>query len=404
MFLKKTLCVAALTLAAFNAYAGVGPLSIKDGLFMKDGKPFYGVGVNYFDGFARNAKTGDSSYKKGLQVLAKNKIPFIRISALPFWPNDLNTVLNDPRLYHERLDAFLNEAEANHIGVIVDVFWNWTAIADVVGEKIPMTGVPGSKTLEKMKAITLDIVKQHQNHKAVWAWEFANEASSFMDLTEALGYTTATKNNNGNYLPSNLGAGAPARTAADDFTPQTIQVAVKTFAETVRTLDKTTPILSGNNVPRENAYHMRHAEKKNVFALDSREEFGKILEENDPAPVDTYSLHLYPNSEGKYFDKQPEHSTIAEIISAAMDRSKLVGSKRPFFLGEFGADGLSLGAAGAQEKFNTFKKEILRQRVQMSALWVYDFSYQNADYNVTETLRAYQLEELKQMNIEMSTW
>ena len=89
MFLKKTLCLAALALAAFNANAGAGPLSIKDGLFYKDGKPFYGVGVNYFDGFIRYVATGDASYRAGFVVLKNNNIPFIRISALPFYPNQI---------------------------------------------------------------------------------------------------------------------------------------------------------------------------------------------------------------------------------------------------------------------------------------------------------------------------
>ncbi|MEC5160886.1 MULTISPECIES: cellulase family glycosylhydrolase [unclassified Janthinobacterium] len=419
MFLKKTLCCAALALAAFNANAGAGPLSIQDGKFYKDGKPFYGVGVNYFDAVIRNPATTPTTLE-GLQILRANNIPFVRISALPFWPRDLKAVFSptDQKIslaYHARLKKFLDDAAANNIGVIVDVFWNWTAIADMEDEAIPKTGVAGSKTMERMKKITLEIVDAYQGHKAVWAWEFSNEASSFMDLTEVKGY------NNGRYLPTDPALGAPnyslpidpadnkpKRLAKDNFTPTTITAAVQLFAETVRTLDKTTPIFSGNNIPRANAYHMRHW--PNSYVSDSKEEFGKILEENDPAPVDTFSMHLYPYSEGtkeKYFGL--DGATIAQIIGAAMERSKLAGSKRPFFLGEFGADSNTIAAGGlgpdaANEKFFKFSEVILAQQVQMSALWVYDFSYQDKSYNVTNKLRNNQLYELARMNGLMRTW
>ncbi len=424
MFLKKTLCLAALALAAFNANAGAGPLSIKDGLFYKDGKPFYGVGVNYFDAINRNPSTKPTTLE-GLQVLRTNNIPFVRISALPFWPKDLKAVYNFQEqkispIYHARLKKFLDDAEANNVGVIVDVFWNWTAIADMENEAIPKTGVKGSNTLERMKKITREIVNTYQGHKAVWAWEFSNEASSFMDLTVARGYdnavylpTDTVQGAPGYYLPTDPVSGKQKRKVDDDFTQETIKVAVQTFAETVRELDQTTPIFSGNNVPRANAYHMRHG--PNYFASDSPEEFGKILEENDPAPVDTFSMHLYPYSEGakdKYFGA--DGATIAQIISAAMERSKLAGSKRPFFLGEFGADssdpnegGLGKGGLGpkiAQIKFLEFTEAIMKQQVQMSALWVYDFSYQNKSYNVTNTLRNDQLYKLGEMNRTMRIW
>lgn len=397
MFLKKTLCFAALALAVFNASAAA--LSIKDGLFMKDGKPFYGVGVNYFDGFARFVRTGNTSYRDGLKVLADNKIPFIRISTLAFWPKDItDTYVAHPDVFHRRLNEFMDEAERNHIGVILDVFFNWTAIAALENhEPIPFMGVKGSNTLKRMQAITRDIVQKHKDHKALWAWEFGNEASSFMDLTVALGYdnTPAEMKSNGLYLPSNPDFDEPVRDEADNFTPETITTAIKTFAATVRELDQTTPIMSGNNVPRENAYHMRYASYQNRFDKDSPEEFGKILAENDTDAVDTYSMHLYPYSEGHYFGGP---STIGDIIRAAMDRSKLEGSKRPFFLGEFGADEEQLGKAAAQEKFFVFTKEILDQKVQMSALWVYDYFFQDKNFNVTKDLRSYQLDELKRVN------
>jgi endo-1,4-beta-mannosidase len=394
MFLKKTLCFAALALAVFNANAG--PLSIENGLFMKDGKPYYGVGVNYFDGFTRYTRDKNSSYKAGLKVLKDHKIPFIRISTIGFWPKDTNSSYVNNANFHTQLTEFLDEAHANGIGVIVDVFFNWTAIADMEGDPIPMWGVHDSKTRARMRAITIDIVGKHKDHPALWGWEFSNEASSFMDLT------VSRYANNYNWLPSKPEYGSPKRTTDDNFTQETIKTAIADFAKTVRDIDTSTPIFSGNNVPRANAYHLRYAAPRDANNSDSREEFGKVLAENDPAPVDTLSMHLYPNSEGTYFGTQP--STIADIVSAAMERSKLETDKRPFFLGEFGADAVALGEELATAKFYKFKEVILDQKVQMSALWVFDYSALNADFNVNATRRSYQLRELKDMNEKMSAW
>lgn len=61
-----------------------------DATVLKDGKPYRGIGVNYFDCFLRTLKKdGETSYDAGFATLAAKGIPFARFCATGFWPSDM---------------------------------------------------------------------------------------------------------------------------------------------------------------------------------------------------------------------------------------------------------------------------------------------------------------------------
>ena len=60
-----------------------------NGTILKEGRTWRGIGINYFSAFNRLIVNGDdTSSFRGLEVLAKHKIPFIRFACCGFWPND----------------------------------------------------------------------------------------------------------------------------------------------------------------------------------------------------------------------------------------------------------------------------------------------------------------------------
>ena len=62
-------------------------LYVENGVLKKDGNPYSGIGVNYFDLFYRVLKnTNDNSYVKGIEQLSEAKIPFARFMCGAFWP------------------------------------------------------------------------------------------------------------------------------------------------------------------------------------------------------------------------------------------------------------------------------------------------------------------------------
>lgn len=392
----KALAAALLLTAGLAQSAFAGPLSISNGKFYKDGKPFYGVGVNYFDAFYRYAVYNNgSALTSGLAALKQYNVPFIRVPAIVFWPAEIQgSYVTKHALFLERLDAFMNAAHAQEIGVVLDVFYNWTAFPDLHGEHLPAIGDSTSQARAFMRTALTELVTRYKDHEALWAWEFANEATAVMDIPASEG--------NHKWLASAPTQGAPERTVADNITPAMIISALTEFATIIRSIDPATPIFSGNDVPYYAAYHLQ---TQNSWNSDTRKQFGLILERDNPAPIDTFSMHLYSKAEGakgKYFalPGQTSTATYSDIVAVAMAQSVL--SQRPFFLGEFG---VAEAEAPVQERFNAMTKAILDNRVQMSALWVYDYQGQNGTLNITPTnARNYQLEKVRDMNIEMANW
>lgn len=393
IFSRMRALVGALCLFLTTAYAG--PLSVSNGLFVKDGKPFYGVGVNYFDAFQRYVINGDMSAISKLSTLKQYHVPFIRINTIGFWPTDIQQhYMNNNGQFISRLQTFMDAAQAQGIGVVLDLFWNWDAYADINGEHMPAWGDPNSATRQYMRAQTAFLVGKFKDHPALWAWEFANESTGIIDIPASVG--------NYHWVPSGgPSVGSPARTVADNIVPSTIISALADFATTVRQVDPNTPIFSGNSPPYYCAYNMQQS---GSWKPDTPQQFGMILLRNEPAPINTLSMHLYPDQEGtsgKYFT-QPSTATFNDILAAAMAESVI--ANRPFFLGEFGVNTATLGASGAMDKFNQMTDSIMNNRVQMSSLWVFDLAQQATTYSVTTSVSEYQLEKVSSMNQTMAGW
>ena len=91
---------------------------------LKDGRPYRGMGVNYFDCFVRTLKNGDdTSYDAGFATLAARGIPFARFCATGFWPRDMQLYIDDRAEYFRRLDAVVNAARQHGIGLVPSLFW-----------------------------------------------------------------------------------------------------------------------------------------------------------------------------------------------------------------------------------------------------------------------------------------
>lgn len=393
--MKKIISGLSLLCAIASPFSAAAPLSVSNGNYLLNGKPFYGVGVNYYDAFTRTAQSSkDLSYINGFAQLKKYNVPFIRINAIGHWPIDIKAnYLNNKPAYYAKLDAFMAEAARQNIGVILSVFWNWAAFADINNERPSAWGDTNSATRKMMRQITTEMVTRYKSSPALWGWEFANESSALMDLPTSVG----------NYQWLATYSGAPKRTTADNFTRAQIQDALTDFSRTVRINDPVVPIFSGNDVPRANAYHLPKS-----WDMDTPAQFGEVLT-RDNARTDTMSMHLYPKSETALFPGGA-HS-YSDILAAAMARSKVKNANgsfvdnRPMFLGEFGVSDKDTSIVNPKTKFKEITDAIIKNRVPMSALWVFSLSNQEGTYNVTPTnSRAYQLDTIKSMNATMKLW
>jgi len=392
-FRRSTLSLLLLALLVMMAprppLASAGPgLSVSpQGVLLKDGRPYRAIGANYFSGFYRHLMNpNDTSYREGFKVLAKHKIPYVRIMAAGFYPLDWKLYREDKAAYLRRLDDVVRAAEENHIGLICSLFFAGVYMPDVVGEPIDQLGNPKSKTWDFMRQYIHDVVPRYQHSPALWGWEFGNEMNHQMDIW---GSRTTV-------LPQ-MGTAAK-RTSRDDLTWTMIHAAFLEFAKEVRKYDPERIIESGNAVPRQSAWHNTH---EHSFVPDTRDQYAEMLLRDNPDPMNVISIHLYANGDDMFYaDRKVK---ISELFRETQAMAATV--KKPVFLGEFGATA-SMGPE--REGITKLIAAIEANKIPLSAIWDFDGVSHDTqwvkDWRISEdNPRGYMLDLVQQANERIAT-
>lgn len=326
----------------------------REGALLLHGKPYRGIGVNYFDAFQRHLlNEKDTSFEAGFDALAGCVIPFIRFMACGFWPVDQKLYETNSKAHFARLERVVQAAEKRNIGLIPSLFWHVSTVPDLAGEPCSAWGDTKSRTHERMRRYTHEVVTRLKDSKALWAWEFGNEYNLPADLPNASEHRPQIA----------VDRGTPAtRTERDELTHAHIRTALKAFGNTVRLYDKKRLILSGNALPRPSAWHQLHEKS---WTADTPQQQAEMLLADNPNPLGMLTIHAYED-----FDR---------VAGAQATAWK---AKKPLFLGEFGVPGAP--TPESEKRFTAMLEGIERLQIPLSALWVYDFPYQG-DYTVTAT-------------------
>lgn len=364
-------------------------LTVSDeGALLKDGRPYRGMGMNYFNAFLRRLKDPeDTSYRPGFRALSEREIPFVRFAACGFWPVEWRLYREDKAAYLSMLDDVVRAAEETGIGLIPSLFWFSACVPDIVGESRGAWGDPESKTIAFMRQYIADVVPRYVNSPAIWAWEFGNEYDLAADLPNAATHRP--------YVHPRLGTPAE-RTEKDDMTTDMVVTAYREFAKAVRQDDPHRAITTGNSLPRPAAHHML---TEGSWTHDTREQFQQRLILTSPDPIDLVSVHVYPFDPEARFDGK---TTYEEILSLAMAACQKAG--KALFVGEFGAadDGKHGGPEGPKHENRVLVDAIVNSGVPLAAIWVYDLEQQADTFSITpENDRAYLLELVADANKRM---
>jgi hypothetical protein len=357
---------------------------VNNGVFMKDGQPYRGMGANYFNAFLRTVlKPADTSYREGFAVLKEHQIPFVRFAACGFWPSDWGLYQTNRVLYFQLFDNIVKTAEQNNVGLIPSLFWRYETVAELVGEPHSKWGDSTSKTHAFMRRYTEEIITRYRDSRAIWAWEFANELSLAVDLPNAKSLLEKHKS-----MPK---LGVPAPTDADIQTSPMMITTLQEFAKTVRRLDPHRAIISGNSLPRPSAWH-NTAEKS--WTLDTAAQLDTVLVRDNPDPLNTLCVHVYPGKDKRFSKDNP--ATQLEVLQVMMATAQRV--KKPLFVGEFGAS-KELGPELERRTFTELLHDLETAKVPLSAVWVFDLTSQNKDWNITAANeRAYMLKLVSEAN------
>lgn len=354
--LFRVLAVTAFALIVQTSFAG---LSVSpNGVLLLDGKPYRGVGVNGYDLFVRtlDKPAATNSLDDFFRPLADRKIPFVRFAACGYWPIEWGLYRTNPAAYFDRMDAVVAAAARHKIGLIPSLFWHGPSVPDVVGEPFGSWGDTKSKTRSLMREYTATVVRRYRDSDAIWAWEFGNEHNLPADLPNAAEHRP----------PIVPALGTPkSRTQADDISHAAVRDALRDFAQVVRRNDPVRAIISGHAFPRISAWHQEH---EHSWGKDTPEQFDLVFAADNPEPVNILSVRLY-------------EPTDSDRLPAAAKRSQSL--RKPLFVGEFGVPGPL--TSQSRLKFREMLNAIEAQAVPLSALWVYGYPGQDADWNVTAT-------------------
>jgi hypothetical protein len=343
-----------------------------NGTILKNGSPYRGIGVDYFDPFYRTiVNPSDTSYVAGFQALGQHNIPFVRFSATAFYPSELSLYLTNKDEYFGRMDGVVQVAEQTHVGLIPSMFWTYWAVPDLVGEHMDQWGNPNSLTRQFMTSYVTDFVNRYTNSPAIWGWEFGNEFNLNANLP-----------NGANFLPPVIPfEGTPTfRTSADLLTYDEIRNAFTGFSNLVRQLDPYNRIIeTGDSAIRPGAWHNLN---ENNFNVDTQAQQLEMLQGDNPGAVDTVSVHLY----GDDIPRLPALNALTQQMG------------KPMFVGEFG---VPLGTPNQQQQFEALLQIIEQNNVSLAAAWVYDSPY-DSTYSMTyQNALAYELRDIEAANTSL---
>lgn len=340
------------------------------------GVSFHGIGVNYYDAFTRTlSQPARTNYDTGFRELAPRKIPFARFSAGGYWPHDWALYQTNRKEYFTRLDGVVRSAERHGIGLIPSLFWNLSAVHDLVGEPCNRWGDTNSQTIVFMREYTRELVSRYAKSPAIWGWEFGNEYNLAADLPNAAEHRP----------PVVPGLGTPKqRTAEDELTHTAIRVAFREFALEIRKHDPQRIVISGNAFPQVSAWHQA---KEKSWQHDTPEQFAEMLAADNPSPVNTLSVRGY--------DLTTDIGRLDQSMTVAH------ATRKPLFVGEFGVPGYNTEAS--KVTFSQILSALATNQVPLAALWVFDFEDQRKDWNVNATNdRRWQLDAIQQANERIS--
>ena len=327
-----------------------------DGTLTLAGKPFYGMGLCYYDGFLRTIRNAQySAYAPSLKKIAASKIPFIRLPFSGFWPNELQVYQDKPDQYFREMDLLVKTCEENNIGIIADLFWTKFSVSDVVGESVNQIGNPASKTMEYARKYVRDVVSRYKDSPAIWGWEIGNEFNLAADLDKQgeppLGYP---------YVLASKGTPAQ-RGPADRITSQDVEVYFTEVEKAIRSIDSYRMISNGTADFRASQYHLRT--ERALRQDDTVEELRAIMDVFSPRTVDVISVHITLDKDKDGMSQKRFGRTVEleELLAIYVKLAKQ--SKKVLYMGEFHGD--------TDANFVRKVDAIRTSGMQLSSLWNY---------------------------------
>lgn len=243
-------------------------LYVEDGKLMRDGKEFFGIGINYL-GLFYDALDGNTECIDSLETLAEYGVKCIRVPVNATYTEEvMKKQFDDEENWWALLDRIVAKAEEVGIGLICGFFWSEDVIPNYFGEEIAWSmREEESLSWSYMDGYIQRFIGRYGESEAIWGWEYGNEI-----MLEAQIPDTASQ---------------PRRFTCDD-----VVALYKRFVSSVKKYDKYNRFIgSGDAGLRASSYNIYNY---NSWYADTKEEqqemCGKLY------PMDGVSWHAYADS------------------------------------------------------------------------------------------------------------
>ncbi len=335
-------------------------------------------GVNFYSLFLRGLQPGKAPATYDLAALAHAGIPFVRFPASGQNSGDWSVLDNDPGRYWSNFDKIFATAENANIKLVPSIFWNPSRLPIYLDETMRSWLEPNSRTARYAQNYTETFCRRYDSSPALLMYEFGNELNSWIDLPNATEFWPKPDPNRPDRKPM----------ADDVLSSAQFRHLLDQFASLLRKYSYKS-IVSGNNIPRENGWHLAH----HSWATDTRDQFIDILRTTNARDMDVLSIHLYPMHFG---GPKTVFQSSNEVLAAMVEAARL--DNRITFLGEFGVP-RTPEPRDERRQFALMIDAIRSNGVDYAAVWNYAPFAMQPDFDLTFTNgRAYQLQAILAAN------
>ena len=355
-------------------------------------KPYAGIGLNVVDA----ALWGGNL--RALEDAAMRRVPFVRVAAAPYWPDEVRPWRSDPEAFFSgSLDVAVAAAERLRIRLVLDLLWNPFAFADLCHE--PLSALyNGSRscTRDAAERYVAQITARYADSSAILFWELSNENNALVD-----GFL------NGSVVGCSSERGTPPhRTDADNFDTAQMLDTFGWLAGVIRRADPRRLVNAGTSMPRPFAQSWRDTPRAAVArhrmdgTLDNRSAFISNLADTN-ARTDFVSAHmggLPDNAHRAWLQNVTDPVVLLETARAAA-----AARAQPFYLGEFTATvdegGRSYGYAEATIDWVLGVNDRLGGGGGvLASIWVFEYAPQNRTLSLVPGRDDELLERLAEAN------
>ena len=316
-------------------------LSIRDGKFFLENKPFAEISFNKFDlfwelyGLLKDGKGDTQEYRsmvasqdEALRELHEMGFRSIRFFALPWGIWNFRPVYNDPKkresVFYKAMDTTLDLCDKNNIRVVYSL--GAADFTDTVltggkwvrGEEHEreLFANPNSRSRQELYRYIDDVVNRYKNRKTILMWEISNETTLNADIS-----------------PEN-------NIYQDQRMPTLLDVAgfLEDVAKRIKANDPLRLVNSGGASMRGCQWHQYTQHKWIVDTVDDQDKAIELL--YGRSAVDVLDIHYYINNKlADQVVKGPNGEDVPMSIPRYMEEASRLG--KPLMIGETGTSAVA---------------------------------------------------------------